>query len=829
MREAFDEVDYICSFYYDAINDYHYFSKQITDMLQIEPEKIFTPSFKHLLRYVHPDDRERLKDAMQTALNEKVGFKIEYRLIRKDQSICLVQEQTGILLDRNGNLDGLVGFIQEITDHRNSIDVLEKEKQMKMLYDNPDVGFWTLDVKTGKYLNMSNGINYITGYTKDDFNNGLQWYSLIHSDDLMKYTENNLKLEIGNILHHQYRVVHKNGNNRWVQDYAIPELDNNGNVVRLFGLISDITEQKSLEEKIKYMANYDTLTKLPNRNKFIEKLDELLAKYANSNNQLAVIKLDIDGFKYVNDTLGNEVGDELLKQFPTRITKHLAHTDMIARRSGDEFLILIDKIDSISTLKILVEKITECLNHPFNIKGFELYTTASIGISTYPENGITSLELLRNSSLALQKAQKGGKNNYYILSHSSSIQSFKNFSIGRDLKKAIEDREMILYFQPRVDANSYQMISAEALIRWNHPEWGLISPNEFLNIAEENGLITEIDEWVLYEVCQQIGNWKNRGLKVVPISINISALNFMKPDWLNKVTKNIQEAGVLAHDIEFEIIESTILNNNNLVKNSIFRLKELGIKITLDDFGTGYSSLSSLTQYPFDVMKIDKSFIRNMHNSEQDLHLTKSIINMAKGLQLRVVAEGVETIQQLNILQQEQCHEIQGYLFSHPVPNSEFEILLQKKVLQPMDSEQKAKQSKRKHYRLDFPYPLEADMQLVSIAGRNMNLGVSKVLIEDISIGGLRFVSNLKLPTRGDVIYKFKSEILGQSISLNGRIVWKEEINEDLTEYGIEFSIDGEELTSLSNLLDSFIIMLNNSTSLPPYRKVSVDRVQYFK
>ena len=263
----------------------------------------------------------------------------------------------------------------------------------------------------------------------------------------------------------------------------------------------------------------------------------------------------------------------------------------------------------------------------------------------------------------------------------------------------------------------------------------------------------------------------------------------MKPDWPSKVATIIRDVGIHPHDIEFEITESTILNNSEMVKNSIFKLKELGIKIALDDFGTGYSSLSYLTQYPFDVIKIDKSFIRNMHYSDRDLHLIKSIIYMAKGLQLRVVAEGVETIQQLKILQQEQCHEIQGYLFSHPVPINEFEALLQKKVLSPMDPEQKAKQNRRKHYRLNFPYPLEADMKLISIAGRSMELGVSKVLIEDISVGGLRFVSTLKLPIRGDVIYQFKTEILGESITLNGSIVWKEEINEDLTEYGIEFNI----------------------------------------
>lgn len=828
LREAFDEVDYICNFYYDVVNDLHYFSKQFAKMLGINPQSNFTPSLKAIFRYVHPDDRERLENTIKNSIKEKVGMQIEYRIIRKDQTVLYVIEQSGVLLDKKGNVEGFAGFIQDITDHKIKDDICEKGNQLKLLYDNPDVGVWSIDFNKGMYGETSKGIENITGYTNEDFKS-LSWNAVVHNEDLQRYLENQHILAAGKILKHQYRIIHKDGSIRWIQDYTIPTLDPSGNIIRLDGLISDITEQKLLEERATFLASYDLLTKLPNRHKFIEKLNQLLDKYTNSNNKFAVIKLDIDGFKYVNDTLGNEIGDELLKLIPTRISEHLTPDDFIARRGGDEFMILIDHIESIDGLKRKVKQITDCLNQPVFINDYKLYITASIGIATYPDNGITSLELLRNASLALQNAVKRGKNNYYILSHSSSIQSFKNYSIGRDLKKAVENKEMVLYFQPRVDANSNQIIAAEALIRWNHSEWGLISPHEFLTIAEENGLITEIDDWVLKEACVQIKNWKDKGLKVVPISINISASHFLKPDWPREVTKIIRNTGIHPHDIEFEITESMILSNSEMVKDTIFKIKELGIKIILDDFGKGYSSLSYLTQYPFDVIKIDKSFIRNMYYSKQDMHLIKSIIYMAKGLDLRVVAEGVETIRQLKLVQQEQCHEIQGYLFSHPVTNHEFEYLLQSKTLLPIDPKQKAKESKRKYYRLNFPHPLEADIKLVSIAGRSMDLGVSKVLVEDISIGGLRFLSNLKLPIRGDVIYQFETELLGEAVNLRGNIVWKEEINEDLVEYGIKFIITKGEQAAFTTLLNSFIILLNNSSNLPLYRKVSVDRDQYFK
>lgn len=828
MRKTFDQLDYICSFYYDAINDLYYFSSQITNILKLEPQQKFNPPYKHFLRYVHPDDVDRVKNAMETALDKRIEFQIEYRIIQKDHTICLVREQTGILMDNNGNVDGLVGFIQDITDHKILDDVLEKDKQIREIYDNPDVGIWSIDVLKDRTLRVSKGIEYITGYTKNDFNMGLDWDSIVHKLDIQEYLDDQLKLAEGKILHHHYRIINKNGEVRWIQDYTIPTLNDNGDIIRLDGVITDITERRVLEEKVKYLANFDALTNLPNRNKFIEELEQTIKEYEKSNNQFAVVKLDINGFKYINNTLGNAVGDELLKQFPNRIKNYLSPTDIIARRGGDEFMLLIKKFDSIDGLKEKIKQIIECLKEPFSIKKYELYVTASLGACTYPEDGLTSLELMRNASLALQNAEKNEKGTYHILSHSSSIQSFKNYSIGRDLMNAIENKQLVLYFQPRVNTISNQIIGAEALIRWNHPEWGLISPAEFLTVAEENGLITAIDDWVLYEVCHQIKNWKIRGLNTVPISINISPIHFMQPDWPSKVSTTIQDAGIHPQEIEFEITESMILNNSEMVKKSISRLKELGINILLDDFGKGYSSLSYLTLYPFDVIKIDKSFIRNMHDGERNMHLIKSIIYMAKGLNLRVVAEGVETIEQLKTLEAEQCHEIQGYLFSQPVPIDEFEILLQKKILTLKDSNEKRKREKRKHYRINFPVPLEADMKLTSIAGRFVELGVTKVLVTDMSAGGLRFISNLKLPIRGDVIYQFKTELLGESIILNGSIVWKEEMNEDVTEYGIKFILNSGEEALISTLLNSFVILLRSGKSLPAYRKAKTFGINEF-
>lgn len=757
-------------------------------------------------------------------------FQREYRLVRSDQTICYVREQNGILLDNKGNLDGLVGIIQDITDQKISGDVLEKETQISNIYDNPDVGIWSIDAQKNEVLKVSKGIEYISGYKKEDFRRRQDWDSLVHPEDIQQYSDDRLRVADGNILHHQYRIIDKNGGTRWILDYVIPTLDDDGEILRIDGVTTDITERKVLEEKIHYLANFNSLTNLPNRNKFTEELDHIIKEDTNSNHQFAIAKLDISGFKCINNTLGNAVGDELLKLFPKRIRKYLSPTDTVAHIGGDKFILLIKNMKSFDTLTESIKQIIECLKDPFIIEEFELYVTASIGVCTYPENGLTNMELMRNANLALRNAKKEGQGTYHILSNLSSIESFKNYSVGRDLLHAIENQEMVLYFQPRVDSNSNEIIGAEALIRWNHPEWGLISPGEFLTLAEENGLITKIDDWVLFEICHQIKKWKNNGINTVPISINISAIHFMQPDLPSKVVNAIRDAGIHPQDIEIEITESMVLNNTELVEKSISKLKELGIKILLDDFGTGYSSLNNLAHYPFDIVKIDKSFIRNMHDDERNMYLVKSIIYMPKGLDLEVVAEGVETVKQLKTLQQEQCHQIQGYLFSKPIPVNEFETLLQKKILSPVHPQEKSKFKRRKHNRLAFPIPLEADMRLLSVAGRSIELGVSKVLVENISADGLQFISNLKLPIRGDVIYQFETELLDESIKLNGRIVWKEETNEDLMEYGIKFILDKEDQASLTVLLNSFMSLMKKSNSLPSYRMVNEFNIdEYFK
>lgn len=695
-------------------------------------------------------------------------------------------------------------------------------------YENTDIGIWSFDLVTDTFLVMTKGIENISGYAKEILEKEIEWVSLVHPDDLPNFLENKKQLENGQILREQYRIIDKYGQVKWLQDYTIPTIDRNGKLIKIDGITSDITEQKLLEDKLKFLSEYDPYTNLPNRRKFFETLERRFHKYEDRNRKFAVMIIDMDRFKFINDTLGHEIADELFKEVAFRINTLLSPDDLLARYGEDEFAVLIDTTESIESITTIAERMINAFKEPFYIENYQLYATANIGVSTFPENGNNSIELLRNANLALYKSQKAGKNKYHIISHLSSIQSFKSFSLGRDLKKALENNEMVLHFQPRVDAFTNEIISAEALIRWNHPEWGIISPIEFLTIAEENGFIEDVDNWVLNEVCHQMKLLRERKILTVPISINISAVHFSVYNWQEKVASIIESYGIHSKDLEFEITESLLLNNDNSVQDTLNALKSLGIKIVLDDFGTGYSSLSYLTHFPFDIIKIDKSFTKNMVISEKDLFIVKSIIFMAKGLNIKVVAEGVETLEQLKLLQEEQCDEIQGYLFSKPVPIEEFISLLKKKTLKPIDPSVKGAKNKRKYNRIELPYPIEAEMRLVSFAGQALQLGKSHALIQNVSIGGLRFITNLNLPVRGDIHLQFDTEILDQAIRLIGKVIWKEEMKEDLFVYGIEFIQNDEKQASFKILLDQLSDELKKDNGVSLKKIIKGEITVYF-
>ncbi|MDF2037645.1 EAL domain-containing protein [Cytobacillus oceanisediminis] len=399
------------------------------------------------------------------------------------------------------------------------------------------------------------------------------------------------------------------------------------------------------------------------------------------------------------------------------------------------------------------------------------------------------------------------------------IESYKLFTLEQDMRKALHNDEFFLEYQPRVDTKTGKILSAEALLRWNHPEWGRVSPLEFIPVAEESGLIIDIGEYVIRKVSRQLYSWKEKGLNFVPISVNISPLSFLKNSLVSTIEEALEENHLDAALIEIELTESSLINYSENVISVLKELGSMGVKIALDDFGTGYSSVTQLKKYKFDVLKIDKTFIQAMDKNAEDAIITANLVQLAHGLNMQVVAEGVETFEQFYSLRKNGCDQIQGYLFSKPVPNSVFEQKLLIGNLKPQNiKEENVFKGLRKYARVEFPYPLEADMTILELNHKSVKMGSTKILIEDISAGGVKFVSKIKLPVRKDIILLIETMLLGENLAFTGTIVRKDEISDTLTNYGFQFILEEEQRAGLAKTLDQLQIQLEQNPSVPKSR-----------
>lgn len=435
----------------------------------------------------------------------------------------------------------------------------------------------------------------------------------------------------------------------------------------------DISERKKAENLIKTMAYYDTLTGLPNRNKFRQYLNELLG--LKKEKRLAVLFLDLDRFKIINDTKGHTIGDLVLQKVANRLEIAVSNNGLVCRQGGDEFLILLVDADK-EKAKEIAGRILAEMAKPFTVMNQEFYLTPSIGISLHPLNGTDEETLIKNADTAMYKAKERGN---HIVFYSPGLNgiSVRKMELENGLRKALEKNQLTLFYQPQVSLTTGQVVGAEALIRWHHPERGFIPPSEFIPLAEETGLILPIGKWVLKEACHQKKAWEQQGLAGFPIAVNVSARQLEDDQFVNDLANVLDETGLEPNHLELEITES-IMQNLEFSSKLLNRLKNMGVSLAIDDFGTGYSSLSYLKYLPIDKLKIDKSFVDDIDHASDQGTMVKTIIDMGKNLKFTVIAEGIETKEQLSFLQQNNCHIGQGYLFSKPLPREQLEEFLLK-------------------------------------------------------------------------------------------------------------------------------------------------------
>ncbi|SCX76234.1 EAL domain-containing protein [Nitrosospira sp. Nsp13] len=449
-----------------------------------------------------------------------------------------------------------------------------------------------------------------------------------------------------------------------------------GEISHYIAVFSDISERKAVEEQVAFMAQHDFLTGLPNRLLLQDRLTQAIAHAERKQGKLAVIFLDLDHFKTINDSLGHPVGDKLLQEVADRIKGAVRTSDTVSRPGGDEFIIMLQEPETTDAIAMVAVKLLTGIASPYLIDGSEIQVTTSIGISVFPEDGRDSDSLIKHADNAMYQAKGSGRNNYQFFTQEMNRRTLERISLRTKLSHALECRELSLHYQPQVDLQSGRIIGAEALLRWNQSMLGMVSPAQFIPIAEENGMIIPIGEWVLREACRQNQEWRKLGLPEITMAANLSAVQFRQKNFGKMIMVIVHESGLAPSAFELEITESVVMHDAGAAIALLQQLKTFGLKLSVDDFGTGYSSLSYLKKFPIDKLKIDQSFVRNMMIDPDDAVIASTIISMAQSLRLKVIAEGVETPEQLAFLKQQGCDEMQGYYFSKPLTAEKFACLL---------------------------------------------------------------------------------------------------------------------------------------------------------
>ncbi len=551
------------------------------------------------------------------------------------------------------------------------------EEDFRTNFDLVSVGMAHISLD-GKWLKANPELCKILEYTEGELFS-TKFHSVLHPGDLPRTLESLASLLMGKIpsFSTEIRIRKSSGQALWVH-MTVSILRDERNCPRhLVAVIADISQKMKSEEQIHFLANHDTLTKLPNRKFLLEKLGQKLVQAESANQRIAILLLDLDGFKLINDSLGHAAGDSLMSFCGQYISDCLEEGDLSARLGSDEFAIVCVRAETNEIVSNFSERMLKAISVPTRMAEMDISITGCIGIAVYPDDGDDISTLLRKADTAMYRAKDAGGNHYRFYHEDMASRTMDHLILVNDLRHAIDRNEFVLHYQPQVDLGTGEMTAVEALLRWNHPKRGLIHPAEFIRLAEETGLIIPIGQWVLETACRQAKCWQDLGMKNLCIAVNLSVRQFHKQDLAQRVAGALQASGLAPEHLELEITESAIMVNARESVRMLQQLKEMGIRISIDDFGTGYSSLSYLKEFPIDKIKIDQSFVENIASNSDNAALASGIIALAHSIKLSVTAEGVENLGQLNFLSLSQCDSIQGFYFCNPLPAESLQKLLE--------------------------------------------------------------------------------------------------------------------------------------------------------
>jgi diguanylate cyclase (GGDEF)-like protein/PAS domain S-box-containing protein len=599
------------------------------------------------------------------------GRELEVRRRKKNGEIFWASMQLSLLRDEDNQPTGLLGFLSDITERRSAADTLRLHAS---IFEHSEEGIMITDAHE-KILTVNPAFSEITGYPAAAVIGQTPRILRSGRHDAAFFKALWTTLQETGYWNGEIWDRRENGEifPKWNSIGSVR--NHHGDVSHYFSVFTDITDRKRAEGRIHHLAFFDALTNLPNRSLFNRLVQQSLTEATRSNSCSALLFIDLNRFKPVNDTLGHRVGDLVLQEIANRFRASLRGADVVSRLGGDEFVVAVLDIASRDHASNVAQKLLASLEDPIVIDGNELKLGASIGISIFPEDGHDTETLLRLADIAMYRAKETGGDGFVFFSEDMNRRAVDRLNLETGLRRAIERNELLLHYQPKVSITSGRIVGAEALVRWKHPERGMVPPGEFIPLAEETGLIVQVGTWVLEAACRQARAWQDAGLPVTKIAVNLSARDF-SASLPERVQNVLARHGIGAEWLELEITEGMLMHNTDKVISMMDEIAALGISLSLDDFGTGYSSLSYLKRFPINTLKIDRSFVINIPDDGDDCAIAGAIISMSKQLKHNVIAEGVESAEQLLFLRTLGCDEIQGYLFSPPVPAEKFEAMV---------------------------------------------------------------------------------------------------------------------------------------------------------
>jgi diguanylate cyclase (GGDEF)-like protein/PAS domain S-box-containing protein len=640
----------------------------------------------HRIRFediIHPDDRALMHQAMADVEGEGEPFDVEYRIIHADSTLRWVWERGIGVYDGSPQPIAYEGLIQDVTARKLAEQaVVEAERRYRGIFDNAIEGIFRTSAD-GHFIEANPALAQICGFDSVDelVNSCRDIGAQIYVDPERRAKFMHLISVRGSVSGFESQIFRKNGDVIWVSENARAVVDGKGNVHAYEGMLADITERKLYQARIEQQANYDTLTGLANRSLLQDRLQQSMLTCSAYGSRLAVAFIDLDRFKFINDSLGHHIGDELLKCIAKRLSSCVREVDTVARLGGDEFVLLIsDQAGNPDSLRKMMERVLAVVAEPWVIEQGEFNVTASVGVARYPDDGIDAPTLLKHADSAMYRAKDRGRNRVQFFTNELNVQMIESLEMESKLRRALEREQFLLHYQPRIDLSSGACLGAEALIRWRVSPQEIISPHRFIPLAEETGIIVPMGRWVLETACAQNKAWQDMGLDPMVVSVNVSARQFRQDDFVQTVVTVLKKTGLEARYLEIELTESMVMHDAEKLVAMLDELKRIGVQMSVDDFGTGYSSLSYLKRFPVDRLKIDRSFVQDLMNDTDDATIVRTIIALGHNLGLRVVAEGVETAEQSNFLRENDCDEAQGYFFGRPVPNVDFIALLNQQL-----------------------------------------------------------------------------------------------------------------------------------------------------